>query len=195
MELALSICLGIGLSAACGFRVFVPLLAMSVAALVGHLGLAAGFEWIGTWPAFACFLTASVLEVAAYYIPWLDNLLDSIATPAAIVAGTIVTAAVMTDMSPLMKWSLALIAGGGAAGVIQTASVALRGTSSLTTGGLANWAVASGELAASVGTAIFSMVLPLLTAVAVGLLVAALLAHYWRRPGSPTQTTGSLSHP
>ena len=81
MEFALSICLGIGLSAACGFRVFVPLLGMSVAALAGHLGLSPGFEWIGSWPAFACFLTATILEIAAYYIPWLDNALDSIATP------------------------------------------------------------------------------------------------------------------
>ena len=130
MELALSICLGIGLSAACGFRVFVPLLGMSGAALAGHLGLASGFEWIGTWPAFACFLTATIFEIAAYYVPWLDNLLDSVATPAAVAAGTIITAAVVTDMSPLMKWSLALIAGGGTAGVIQASSVALRGTSS-----------------------------------------------------------------
>src|SRR5213592_3270836 len=98
MELALSICLGVGLSAACGFRVFVPLLGLSLAALAGHLQLAAGFEWIGTWPAFACFLAATVVEVAAYYIPWLDNLLDSLATPAAVVAGTMITAAVLTDM-------------------------------------------------------------------------------------------------
>src|SRR4051812_14311053 len=122
MKLGLSICLGVGLSAACGFRVFVPLLGMSLAALAGHLTLAPSFEWIGTWPAFTCFLAATGLKIAAYYIPWLDTLLDAIATPAAIVAGTIITAAVMTDMSPLMRWSLALIAGGGTAGVIQSAT-------------------------------------------------------------------------
>src|SRR5262245_17449136 len=124
MELALSICLGIGLSAACGFRVFVPLLGMSAAALAGHLHLAPGFDWIGTWPALACFLTATILEIGAYYIPWLDNLLDSMATPAAVIAGSLITAAVVTDMSPLLKWSLAIIAGGGTAGVIQSTSVA-----------------------------------------------------------------------
>jgi hypothetical protein len=180
MELALSICLGIGLSAACGFRLFVPLLGMSVAALAGHLGLAPGFEWIGTWPAFACFLTATVLEVAAYYIPWLDNLLDSIATPAAVVAGTMITAAVVTDMSPLLKWSLAVIAGGGTAGVVQTASTALRGTSSVTTGGLANWAVASGELIASLGTTVLSIVVPILTALAATAFVIVVLAKLMR---------------
>jgi hypothetical protein len=181
MELVLSICLGIGLSAACGFRVFVPLLAMSIAALAGHLGLAPGFEWIGTWPAFACFLTATILEVAAYYVPWLDNLLDSIATPAAVVAGTIITAAVISDMSPLMKWSLAVIGGGGTAGVIQASSVALRGTSSLATGGLANWTVSSAELAASIGTTILSGLLPIITALAATVLVVVLLAICVRR--------------
>jgi uncharacterized protein DUF4126 len=186
MELALSICLGIGLSAACGFRVFVPLLGMSVAALAGHLQLAPGFEWIGTWPALACFLAATVIEVAAYYVPWLDNLLDSLATPAAVVAGTMITAAVVTDISPLMKWSLALIAGGGTAGLIQTASVALRGTSSVTTGGLANWALASGELAASFGATVLSVFVPILTALAVAGLVLVLLALLLRRTwGAP----------
>jgi uncharacterized protein DUF4126 len=181
MELALSICLGVGLSAACGFRVFVPLLGVSMAALAGHLALAPGFEWIGTWPAFTCFLAATVLEIAAYYIPWVDNLLDSVATPIAVVAGTMITAAVVTDMSPLMKWSLALIAGGGTAGVIQTASVALRGTSSATTGGLANWALASSELAASAVTTLLSLFVPVLTALAVAMLVIAVLSLFWRR--------------
>src|SRR5262245_19861793 len=108
-EFVLSICLGIGLAAACGFRVFVPLLGISTAAVAGQVHLAYGFEWLGTWPAFACFLTATILEIAAYYIPWIDNLLDSIATPAAVVAGTIITASVITDMSPLMQWTLAII--------------------------------------------------------------------------------------
>jgi hypothetical protein len=175
MELALSISLGIGLSAACGFRIFVPLLAMSFAANAGHINLSPGFDWIATWPAFVCFLTATILEIAAYYIPWLDNLLDSVATPAAVVAGTIITAAVVTDMSPLMKWSLALIAGGGTAGIVQASTIALRGASSMSTGGLANFAVASAELVASIATTVLSILLPLLTAIAVAALIVVLL--------------------
>lgn len=181
MELALSICLGVGLSAACGFRVFVPLLGVSVAAMAGHLGLAEGFEWMGTWPALACFLTASLLEVAAYYVPWIDNLLDSVATPAAVVAGTLITAAVVTEMSPLMKWTLALIAGGGTAGVIQAGSVALRGTSSVATGGMANWAVASVELAASLFATVLSVLLPVVAAVAAMILFVVLVEFLRRR--------------
>jgi hypothetical protein len=173
MELALSVCLGVGLSAACGFRVFVPLLAVSVAALAGHVQLAEELRWIGTWPAFACFMTATVLEVGGYYIPWIDNLLDSIATPAALVAGTIAMASVVTDMSPLMRWTLALIAGGGTAGLIQVATVAVRGTSSASTAGTANWLVATFELLAAIGTTIVSLFLPLL---AVGIVVLTLIS-------------------
>jgi hypothetical protein len=171
MDVALSICLGIGLAAACGFRVFVPLLGLSIASLAGHLELSSGFDWVGTWPALACLATATVLEIGAYYIPWLDNLLDSIATPAAVVAGTMVTASVVTDMSPMMKWSLALIAGGGTAGLIQSATVALRGTSSMATAGAGNWVVATGEWIASVVGTILSILLPVL-----GLLLAVVLA-------------------
>jgi hypothetical protein len=181
MELALSICLGIGLSAACGFRVFVPLLGVSAAALAGHLQLADGFAWIGTWPALACFLTAAVLEVGAYYFPWLDNLLDAIATPAAIAAGTIITASVVSDLSPLLKWTLALIAGGGTAGLIQSSTVALRGASTAATGGFANWFVASGELIASVAATVLALFLPVLAACGVLLLAIALISAVRRR--------------
>ena len=118
MNELLSVALGIGLAAACGFRVFVPLLLVSVAAKAGKLTLVSSFQWMGTDTAMIAFAIATALEVGAYYIPWLDNLLDSVTTPAAVVAGTIITAAVITDMSPLMKWSLALIAGGGTAGVM-----------------------------------------------------------------------------
>lgn len=182
MELILSICLGLGLSAACGFRVFVPLLGASAAALAGHLGLSPGFEWIGTWPAFACFLTASLLEVAAYYVPWVDNLLDGIATPAAVVAGTIVTASVVHDMSPLLKWSLAIIAGGGSAGLVQSATVAVRGTSSLATGGLANFLVSTGELIAAVCTTLLALLLPMVCVGVILLTGGLLLARSSRQP-------------
>jgi Domain of unknown function (DUF4126) len=190
MELALSICLGIGLSAACGFRVFVPLLGVSAAALAGHVELAQGVAWMGTWPALACFLTATILEIGAYYIPWLDNLLDSIATPAAVVAGTIVMGSVVTEMSPLMRWTLALIAGGGTAGLIQTATVALRGTSTAATGGLGNWVVATGELVAAILATILSMVLPILAAGGVALIVLGVLIFLLRRPRQASR----LSH-
>src|SRR6266513_629768 len=110
MEMFISICLGIGLSAECGFRVFVPLLVMSIGSLSGHLTLSHGFEWIGSYPALIAFSVATCLEIAGYYIPWVDHLLDTIATPAAIVAGTIVSASLVTDVSPFLRWARAIIA-------------------------------------------------------------------------------------
>src|SRR6476620_7600732 len=150
METVMSICLGIGLSAACGFRVFVPLLFMSIAAVSGHLTLASDFQWIGSYPALTAFPVATALEVGGYYIPWLDHLLDTMATPAAIVAGTVATAAMVTDMSPMMKWTLAIIAGGGAAGIVQSTTVVARGISTGATGGLGNPIFATIELFGSV---------------------------------------------
>jgi hypothetical protein len=167
METFLGVCVGIGLSAACGFRVFVPLLAMSLASMSGHLTLAHGFEWIGTYPALVAFSCATALEIAAYYVPWLDNLLDTIATPAAIVAGTLTTAAMVGDMSPFLKWTLAAIVGGGTAGVIQGATVLTRGVSTAATGGLGNHLVATGELGLSTLTAVLALVVPLLVIVLV----------------------------
>ncbi len=162
METLLALAVGMGLSAACGFRVFVPLLGMSLAARAGHLTLGPGFEWIGSGPAALAFSTATVLEIAAYYIPWLDNLLDTIMTPAAVVAGTIVTASMLSDLSPFLKWSLAVIAGGGAAGIVQGGTVALRAGSSGTTGGLANPAVSTMEMVGSILTTALAIVIPLL---------------------------------
>ncbi len=177
METLLSVCLGIGLSAACGFRVFVPLLVMSIASLSGHLTLAPGFDWIGTYPALITFSVATCLEIAGYYIPWLDHLLDTLATPAAIVAGTIVSASMVTDMSPLMKWTLAVIAGGGAAGLVQATTVAARTASTATTGGLANPLVSTMELAGAVTTSLVAIFAPAL----VVFVVAIFAFLFWRK--------------
>lgn len=171
MEILLSICLGIGLSAACGFRVFVPLLAMSIASLSGHLTLSHGFQWIGTYSAFMAFATATVLEVAAYYIPWVDNLMDSITAPAAVVAGTIVAASSIGHMSPVMKWTLAIIAGGGTAAIFHGATTLVRGASSAVTGGLGNHAVAATELGVASGLSMLALALPLVSGIVVLVLL------------------------
>lgn len=173
----LGICVGVGLSAACGFRVFVPLLVMSLAALSGHLTLAPGFAWIGSYPALIAFAVATGVEIAGYYIPWVDHLLDTIATPAAIIAGTLITASLVTGMSPFLKWTLALIAGGGAAGLVQGTTVAARGASTFTTAGMANPAVATVELAGAAATSLLALVAPVLV---LGLLLVGLLVVGWK---------------
>ncbi len=175
MEIAVSIALGIGLSAAAGFRVFVPLLALSIAALTGRVELSPGFAWIGSVPALVVFSTATVLEVLAYFIPWVDNAMDSIATPAAVLAGMVTAAAVLSDLPPVVQAVVALIGGGGAAGLIQGATAALRLKSTAFTGGLANPLLAAAELAGSALTSVLALAAPL---VAVGLLTLLVLAAF-----------------
>ena len=104
MDVLLNVCLGLGLAAACGFRVFVPFLVLNLAARSGYVALAGNFEWIASTPALITLAVATALEIAAYYVPWLDNLLDSVATPAAVVAGIVVTASVVTGIDPYLKW-------------------------------------------------------------------------------------------
>lgn len=173
----ISILAALGLAAACGFRVFVPLFLVSLAARAGQIGLSEGFAWVGSTPALVCFGTATVLEVLAYYVPVVDNFLDGVATPAAVVAGVVVSAAVMTDIEPWLKWSLATVAGGGLAAAVQIPTVALRGLSTGTTAGLGNSVVSSGEAVAAGMFSGFAIFLPLLVPLAVlGLVVLA-----WRR--------------
>ena len=167
VDLALSIALGIGLAAAVGFRVFLPMLVMSIAAYTGHLNLGSGFAWLATPAALLMLSVATVLEILAYYIPGVDNLLDTIATPAALIAGTVVSAAVMTDLPPLVKWTTAVIAGGGAAGLTQGLTSLLRAKSTLTTGGLGNHVIATGELGGALFVSLVALAAPL---VAVGLV-------------------------
>lgn len=181
MEELLGIFIGIGLSATCGFRIFVPLLGMSIAHQAGALSFSPGFDWIGSWPATIAFGIAMVIEIAAYYIPWLDNLLDTIATPAAIIAGTIATASMVGDVSPFLRWSLAIIAGGGIAGAVQASSVMIRGVSSLKTAGLANPAVSTGELVSSVAGTIISIILPQLAIILVVVLLALIMRRMTRK--------------
>jgi hypothetical protein len=174
MDTLLAICLGVGLSAACGFRVFVPLLVMSIASLSGHMTLAPGFQWIGTYPALVTFSAATIAEIAGYYIPWVDHLLDTVATPAAIVAGTVITAAAVGDMSPFLKWTLAAIAGGGTAGLIQGTTVLARGVSTATTGGLGNPFFATIELGGAAFTSILAVMAPLLAVGMIGIVLFVL---------------------
>jgi hypothetical protein len=171
----IDIMLAISLSAAAGFRVFVPLLILSGAAVFGHIDLPSKFDWIENTQALTLFGIASVLEVIGYSIPWFDHILDLVATPAAVIAGTIVAASFAPEMDSIAQWTLALVAGGGAAGLTKTLMNLLRGGSTATTGGLANPLFALLELAVSVGLSILAITLPLVAgAVVIGLLSFAI---------------------
>jgi hypothetical protein len=134
---------------------------MNLASLTGHLHLSPGFEWIGSHYTSIAFGTATLVEVLAYMIPWLDHILDLVASPAAIVAGIIATASVVMDLSPFLKWTLALIAGGGAAAIVQGVTVLLRTKSSALTAGTGNVFVSSLELIGSILTALLAILVPI----------------------------------
>jgi hypothetical protein len=180
VELFLSICLGIGLSAACGFRVFVPLLCLSIASKAGFVSLAPTFAWIGTTPAVVALSVATVLEIGAYYVPWLDNALDSVAVPLATVAGIVATASVVTNIDPFWRWTLAVIAGGGIATSTKLATTKARLASTVSTGGLANPVIATAESASSVALSILAVVwAPIALVLALAVFVGSLAVLYF----------------
>jgi hypothetical protein len=192
-DLALSVALGIGLAAATGLRLFLPMLVASVTAYTGHLPLSENFAWLGTLPALVLLGVAAAVEVLAYTIPGVDNLLDTLATPAAFVAGTIVAAAVMTDVPPMVKWAAAIIAGGGVAGATQAVTTLVRAKSTAFTGGLGNHAIATAEFGGSLLVSLLALAAPLLTLIAIVLLLWFALR--WLRRLShkapPPKQTGS----
>jgi hypothetical protein len=181
METILSLCIGIGLSAACGFRVFVPLLVMSVASLMGWFEPMKGFEWLAIPLVCIGLAVATICEIGAYYIPWVDNALDTIATPAAMVAGTLTTMAVSTgEMSQFASWAAAIIVGGGTATAVQMGTVAVRGVSTATTGGIANPLVSTGEWIGAIVVSVLSLIVPVLVVI-VGIILMVLAVRWLRK--------------
>lgn len=181
METILSLCIGIGLSAACGFRVFVPLLVMSVASLMGWFEPMKGFEWLAIPSVCIGLAVATICEIGAYYIPWVDNALDTIATPAAMVAGTLTTMAVSTgEMSQFASWAAAIIVGGGTATAVQMGTVAVRGVSTATTGGIANPLVSTGEWISALVVSLLSFVVPVLVVI-VGIILMVIAVRWLRK--------------
>ena len=148
MDTVLAALIGIALSATCGFRIFVPLLAVCLATRAEGedaqplVELADNFNWLASDSALIVFLVAAIFEIVGYYLPVIDNFLDTVATPASVLAGTLITAAFLTGMEPWMQWVLGLIAGGGMAGAVQSTTVVARAASTVTTGGLGNPIVA-----------------------------------------------------
>lgn len=181
MEWIITVLIGIGLSAASGFRVFVPLLGASIASMIGVLNLSSDFLWVGSLPALIAFSLATAVEIGAYYVPWVDNALDTIASPLAVIAGVVLSVSVYADMPPLLKWSLALIAGGGVAGLVQTGTVSMRAISSGTTGGFGNFVVASFEFLGSIVTTVLAIIVPVVCSIILALMSFFMIRHYRKK--------------
>ncbi|MBI1451280.1 MULTISPECIES: DUF4126 domain-containing protein [Acinetobacter] len=189
METILGLCIGIGLSAACGFRVFVPLLVMSLAAILGWFEPMKGFEWLAMPSVCIALAFATLCEIGAYYIPWVDNLLDTIATPAAMVAGTLTTMAVSSgEMSQFASWASAIIIGGGTATAVQMSTVAARGVSTATTGGVANPILSTGEWIGAFVVSILAFLVPVLV------VVLGIVAMIWFVRWIRAKKNNAISH-
>ena len=186
--------LGISLSAAVGFRVFVPFLVLSLAAVVGHIDLPTQFDWMETSPAVVVLALACVLEIGGYYIPWFDHALDFVATPLAIILGTLIVGHTSSDLNPALQWTLAIIAGGGTAALTKGLMNLLRGTSTAMSGGITNPILATIELVVAIALTLLALTLPLVAGVlVVGILgfalykvVGFLLSLRSRQPDSTT---------
>ena len=160
LQILLSLSLGLGLAAACGFRVFIPPLMMGVGSRLDLYKLEGAFVWVDDTWAITIFAVATLLEIGGYFIPWIDNLLDTVATPAAIIGGIFVTSASLEgELDPSAQWTLSVIAGGSVSGVIQLGTVATRAISTGTTGGLANPIISLLEAVASILCILISLFL------------------------------------
>ncbi len=167
MEYLLSLFVGVGLAAATGFRVFLPIFFLSLGTYMGWIPANDSFAWIGTLPAVIGSGTATLIEILAYYIPFVDNLLDTISVPLATVAGSILFASQFTEVNDWTQWSLALIAGGGTAATISSALAGTRAASSGTTGGIGNPVISTVETVGSTIMSILAVFLPILAIILV----------------------------
>jgi hypothetical protein len=176
LETILSICLGIGLASASGFRVFLPVFALSLASYFNVIPLNESWAWIGGFPALISFGAAMIFEIFGYYIPFIDNLLDTIATPLAAIAGFVVMSSTMVDISPTMTTILAIIAGSGSATAFQGLTTTTRLASSVKTAGLGNPVVSTAETGTAITLSSLAIFLPI---VAVILVVIIFGVIYW----------------
>ncbi len=185
-----SILLGIGLAASVGFRVFVPLFALSIASYYGIIPLNDSWEWVGSLPAMITLGIATVVEIVGYLIPWFDNALDTIAVPLAAVAGTAVMLSTAADLEPVITWSLAIIAGGGTATAIKTSTSTTRLASSATTGGIANPIVSTVETGSSIVMSILAIIAPIFAIILVVLILWLMFKVFkWFKPAKKISET------
>lgn len=177
LSITMGLCMGVGLAAACGFRVFVPLLVLSIASKLGMIPLNENFAWVSSNYAIVGLSCATALEIGAYYVPWIDHALDSVATPAAVVAGTLAAATQMTHLSPSASWITGAIVGGLPALLTQLSTVGLRGVTTYTTAGLLNPLISTLEWVFAIVVAVLAIVIPVFLFVA--FVIGAFFAVRW----------------
>ena len=181
---AISAFIGIGLAAAAGFRVFLPMFAVSLASYMGWIPMNENFEWLAGLPTLITTGIATVVEILAYYIPYVDHLLDTLSVPLATVAGSVMFASQFADIGTFPQWALALIAGGGTAAAISSGFAGTRAASTATTGGLGNSVVATTETAGAGIMSVLAMTAPLIAFIAAIILIVVVIVmgrKLWRK--------------
>ena len=178
-DFIVSLALGLGLATAVGFRVFLPLFILGIGVHWGWAPATSGFEWVGSTPALLMFAIAAVVEIITFYVPFLDNALSVIAAPVAIAAGISVMVMALSDAPPMLKWTLAIIAGGGAAAATHGATSLLRGASSVATIGVGNHLISTGEIIAAIVMSVLAVSAPYIV-LAVVAIVMIVVVRRWR---------------
>ena len=180
----LSAFMGIGLAAATGFRVFLPMFAVSLASFMGWIPVNESFEWLSGLPVLITTAIATVVEILAYYIPFVDHVLDTMSVPMATIAGSIMFASQFADVGTFPQWALALIAGGGTAAAISSGFAGTRAASTATTGGFGNSVVATTETAGAGVMSFLAMAAPVIAFIVTILLIIAVIVlgrKLWRK--------------
>ena len=180
----LSSFIGIGLAAASGFRVFLPLFAVSLASYLGWIPTNDNFQWLSGLPTLIVTGVATLVEILAYYIPVVDNFLDTVTVPLATVAGSVLFASQFIELGTFPQWALAIIAGGGTAATIAAGFAGTRAASTATTAGIGNNVIATTETAGAGLMSVLSIFLPVIAfilALALLLLVIIFGRKIWRK--------------
>ena len=167
--------IGIGLAAASGFRVFLPMFAVSLASYMGWIPMNESFQWLSGLPTIITTGIATIVEILAYYIPYVDHLLDTLSVPLATIAGSVMFASQFADIGTFPQWALALIAGGGTAAAISSGFAGTRAASTATTGGLGNSVVATTETAGAGIMSFLAMAAPIIAGIAAIILVIVVI--------------------
>lgn len=173
--------LGIALAACCGFRVFVPMLVAGLASKFQLFQFSDSFNWLAGTPALIALGAATIAEIAAYYVPFIDNVLDTLSAPLAAIAGTLLATSVIPIDNEWMKWIIGIVAGGGSAGLISSGTGLLRLFSSKTTLGTGNAVVSTGENTAAIGGSILAFVIPGIMALLVILFIFWIVKKIYKR--------------
>jgi len=161
--IVLSIITSICLSAGCGLRVFTPFFILSLITYLFPelIPLNEDVAFISSLSAVILLGIASLLEILAFYIPWLDNILGAVTVPIAGFSGVAMGAIILADLPPALQWGLAILGGGGATGT-QLSTEYIRTFITAATAGFGNFIVSTVENIFALVLSILAIIAPIL---------------------------------